>query len=438
MSPVAPTPRPVTTSRTAASQPPARAESHNEAVFVARQPILDSQKAVYGYELLFRSGAENAYTAVDGRLASFQTINRAVHSIGLPTLVGDKKAFINFTHDLLLDEMYMLLPPERCVVELPPAEAVGDDVVAACRKLKAAGFKLALDNVIARRQVERLLPHCDFIKVDLQAVEPAKRGHLIREFAGHEQKLIAGKVETAEDFALAVSLGCRYVQGYFFCRPEVLKGKGLAGIEQVYLQLLGELKQPQLDFARVESLIKRDVSLSYKLLRYMDTAAVAVGRRVTSVQDALAVLGEQPLRKWLALVCFTSLSRKKPSELLLTCLVRGNFCEAIAKATHLADRQLEAFFIGLLSGIEAVLDMPLDALVKQMTLPDEVRAVLLGQPGANEDLVRVYTLAQACERGAWGTVIQASARLRLTQSEVALIYYDALGWANQALHEEKK
>jgi EAL and modified HD-GYP domain-containing signal transduction protein len=310
--------------------------------------------------------------------------------------------------------------------------------VAACRKLKAAGFKLALDNVISRRQVERLLPHCDFIKVDLQAVEPAKRGHLIREFAGHEQKLIAGKVETAEDFALAVSLGCRYVQGYFFCRPEVLKGKGLAGIEQVYLQLLGELKQPQLDFARVESLIKRDVSLSYKLLRYMDTAAVAVGRRVTSVQDALAVLGEQPLRKWLALVCFTSLSRKKPSELLLTCLVRGNFCEAIAKATHLADRQLEAFFIGLLSGIEAVLDMPLDALVKQMTLPDEVRAVLLGQPGANEDLVRVYTLAQACERGAWGTVIQASARLRLTQSEVALIYYDALGWANQALHEEKK
>jgi c-di-GMP-related signal transduction protein len=422
---------------TSVARPQAVAEPPTEAVFIARQPLFDSRKAVIGYELLFRSGEQNAYTATDGRLASAQTISRALNSIGLDTLVGTKKAFINFTHDLVLDETYTVLPPEQCVVELLESAPVNDEVVAACKKLKDAGYQLALDDVISRAAVERLLPYCDYIKLDLRAVEPAKRAGLVRQFADQAQKLVAEKVETAEDFDQAIALGCRYAQGYFFCKPEVVKGKGLAGIETIYLQLLRELNRPQLDYDHIESLIKKDVSLSYKLLRYMNSVAVGVRHEVTAVRQALVLLGERPLRKWLALVAFTSMSRKKPTELLLTCLVRGNFCEAVAKATHLADRQLELFLVGLLSGLDAALDTPMERVLAQINLPETVRAVLLNQPSAPPDLSRVFGLAQACERGAWGSVMQAAAALRLTQPEVAMMYYDSLAWANQTSADKK-
>ena len=411
--------------------PPSRPEGE-EQVFIARQPIFETvSQRLYGYELLFRSSEENKYTATDGRLASSQTINRAVHSIGLDAVVGEKKAFINITRDLLLEEIYCLLPPQQTVVEILEDLTLDEQVVEACVKLRAAGYGLALDDITDADRCVPLAPFVDIIKLDFANISKKDRRDVCKKLAPFAGKLLAEKVETKEDLEEATQLGCRYVQGYFFCKPEIVKGRGLTGAEVIYLQFLRELNCAQLDYARLEKVIKQDVSLAYKLLRYLNSAAIGLRHKVTSVQQALALLGERALRQWGWLVVVTSINSKKPPELMLTSLIRAHFCEAIARKLNMTDRQLDLFLIGLLSSIDAALGMPMDQILAQTCVSDDVRKVLLNDPAAPKDMVRMYQLALACERGAWGTVVQASMGLRLTQSDIATIYYDALSWANQ-------
>lgn len=423
------TPPPVTTD----APPPAG--SGEDRVFIARQPIFDvrQHQRVHGYELLFRSSEENAYSTNDGRLATSQTISRAIHSIGLDAVVGDRKAFINITRDLLLEEIYSLLPPEQCVVEILEDLTLDAEVVAACAKLSAAGYGLALDDVTDVKRVEPLAEYADIIKVDFSLIAPEKRAAVFRELTPFRDKLLAEKVETKEDYEQALALGCRYVQGYFFCRPEMMQGKSLVGAELIYLRFLAELNKSQLDFAALERVIKQDVSLTYKLFRYLNSAGIGLRHKVSSIHQALVLLGERPLRKWGSLVAITSMYSKKPPELMLTSLVRANFCEAVVARQNLPQLQLDMFLIGLLSSIDAVLNMPMARVLDQTGVSDAVRMVLLNDPAAPKEMARMYALALACERGAWGTVVKSSIGLRLTQSDIATVYYDALTWANKCM-----
>jgi len=405
----------------------------DDVVFIARQPIFDRVPKVFGYELLFRSSADNAYHGGDGSIASCETISRAMNVIGLGMVTGGKKMFVNFPKKLLLEEVYAVLPRDLAVVELLEATAVDDDVITVCRKLKADGYTLALDDVVDPIAIRPLLQYADILKVDFLALSREQRPHMIAEFRGFTGQLLAEKVESREDFDQAVQLGCEYVQGYFFAKPEVMSGRGVAAFEPVYLNFLRALNQPELDYDALEELIKRDVSLTYKLLRYLNSAAVGLRHKITSIKQALALMGEKQLRKWGSLVALTSLNRNKPAELILMCLVRAHFCENIAKAEDLADEQLDLFLIGLLSAIDAVLDTPMEQVLSQMAVISDVSAVLLNYPTAHKELVQIYTLAQACERGAWSTVTQLATGLRLTQSEIAAMYYEAITWADQIL-----
>ena len=408
--------------------------SGGEQVFIARQPIFEARdQRVYGYELLFRSSEENAYKNTDGRLASSQTISRAVHSIGLEAVVGDRKAFINVTRDLLLDEVYTLLPPEQCVVEILEDLTLDPEVVAACAKLRAAGYGLALDDVTDVSRAEPLAEYADIIKVDLSLIAPADRAAVFRGMAPFRDKLLAEKVETKEDYEQALDLGCQYVQGYFFCRPEMMLGKSLVGSEAVYRQFQAELDKPQLDLAAMERVVKQDVSLTHQLFRYLRSVSLGARHEVTSVRQALGLVGERSLRKWGSLVMLTSAYSKKPSELMLTSLVRANFCEAIAVRQNMVRHQLDMFLIGMLSSVDAALNQPMAQVLEQTCVSDAVRQVLLNDPAAPKDLTRMYALALACERGAWGTVVKASAGLRLTQGDIATVYYDALTCANKCM-----
>jgi EAL and modified HD-GYP domain-containing signal transduction protein len=425
-----PTPGP----KAPANNPSPATPGADERVFIARQPIFEArEQRVYGYELLFRSSEENAYSSSDGRLASSQTISRAVHTIGLEAVVGDRRAFINVTRDLLLDEIYTLLPPEQCVVEILEDLILDPEVVAACAKLRAAGYGLALDDVTNVARVEPLAEYADIIKLDLSMIPPAERAAVFRDMAPFRDKLLAEKVETKEDYEQALALGCQYVQGYFFCRPEMMTGKSLVGAEATYRQFQNELAKPQLDLAALERVIKQDVSLTYNLFRYLNSVTPGARHNLASVQDALARLGERSLRKWGSLVTLTSAYSKKPSELMLTSLVRANFCESIAVRQNLPQHRLDMFLIGLLSSVDAALNTPMAQILEQTCVSDAVRTVLLNDPAAPRDLTRMYALALACERGAWGTVVKASAGLRLTQGDIATVYYDALTCANKCM-----
>ena len=425
---------PPTTSPQTPPAAPAAAAADGEQVLIARQPIFEARNQhVFGYELLFRSSEENKYTATDGRFASSQTINRALHSIGLDAVVGDKKAFINITRDLLLEEVYTLLPPEQCVVEVLEDLTLDAEVIAACKKLRAAGYGLALDDVTSAERVKPLWGVADIIKVDLSLIPREQRAGVLRDLTPYAGKLLAEKVETKEEFDEAAALGCQLVQGYFFCRPEIMRGRGLTGAEVIYLQFLRELNKPELDYAILEQIIKQDTSLAFKLLKYLNSAAVGLRNKVTSIQQALIMMGERPLKKWGSLVVLTSINSKRPPELMLTSLVRAHFCEAVARKLNMPDQQLEMFLVGLLSSMDVVLGMPMLQIVEQTGVDDVVRSLLLQDPAAPKDLAKIFALSIACERAAWSTVSKTSAGLRLTQGDIASIYYGALGWANQAL-----
>jgi EAL and modified HD-GYP domain-containing signal transduction protein len=346
---------------------------------------------------------------------------------------GDKKAFINITRDLLLEEVYTLLPPEQCVVEVLEDLTLDDEVVAACKKLRAAGYGLALDDVTSVERVKPLWGVADIIKVDLSLIEKKDRAGVLKDLMPYAGMILAEKVETKEDLDEAVSLGCQYVQGYFFCRPEMMRGRGLTGAEVIYLQFLRELNKPSLDYTALEQIIKQDASLAYKLLKYLNSAAVGLRSKLTSIQQALVMMGERPLRKWGSLVVITSINSKRPPELLLTSLVRAHFCEAVARKLNMADQQLDMFLIGLLSSMDVALGIPMASILDQTGVSDVVRNVLLQDANAPKDLAKIFNLSVACERGAWNTVVKSSAGLRLTQGDLATIYYASLSWANQAL-----
>ena len=325
----------------------------------------------------------------------------------------------------------MLLPPDQCVVEILEDLTLDEEVVAACKKLRAAGYGLALDDVTNVERVKPLWGVADIIKVDLSLIAKENRGEILKELGPYAGKILAEKVETKEDLDEAIRLGCQFVQGYFFCRPEIMRGRGLTGAEVIYLQFLRELNKPQLDYDVLEQIIKQDVSLAYKLLKYLNSAAIGRQKKVTSIREALVMMGERALRKWGSLIVVTSANSKRPPELMLTSLVRAHFCEAVARKLKL-DQQLDMFLIGMLSSMDVILAVPMVQILDQTGASDVVRSILLQDPAAPKDLAKVFALSVACERGAWGTVAKTSAGLRLTQGDIATVYYGALAWANQA------
>lgn len=416
------------------NQPPADADaapSGDEAVMIARQPIFDRASAVYGYELLFRSTLDNKYACADPRLASAHTIARALHWVGLNALVNDRKAFINFTVPLIQEELYCILPRERCVIELLESAAADPEALGACRKLKDAGYALALDTVIRPAEIGPLFDLVDYVKLDFRSLDPAGRPALIASLLPSGKTIVAEKVETREELAQATEAGCQLVQGYFFCKPELMVSKGLAGAQVVYMEFLRELNRPQLCYDALERTIKRDGALAFKLLRFLNSAGMGIRNPITSIRHALTMLGEKAIRKWGTLAAMTNIGRKRANELLITCLIRAHFCERCATAAGLAGRELEMFMVGLLSSIDALLDMPMEYILDQMAITDAVRQVLMNDAQAPGEMKRILAAALACERGAWGAVMEQSAALRLTQSELAVLYYDAMNWADQ-------
>jgi len=298
-------------------------------VMIARQPIFDQKTVVQGYELLFRSCSENRYICADPRMASAHTMSRALSTFGLPSLLGNAaptggtKAFFNFTLELIIDEMYLALPKERCVIEVLETTLASADALRACRKMRKAGYQLALDDVVEPSSEGGLLELADYIKLDFRSIPSERRKPIIAGLRPLGCKIIAEKVETKDEFAMAMENGCHLAQGYFFCEPELMSGRGLSGSEAVYMEFVRELNAPQLKFDALERIIKRDASLCIKLLQYLNSAAIGARNTITSIQHALVLLGERAIRKWGTLVALTNIGRRQPLEVLTTSLVRA-------------------------------------------------------------------------------------------------------------------
>src|SRR5665213_1430018 len=271
-------------------------------VLVARQAIFDRDRRVYGYELLFRSNAGlNEFDGTDGGQATKQVLANSLLVIGLENLVGTKKAFVNFGRAPLLQGWHASLPRESTVIELLETVEPDAEVLAACRKLREEGYQIALDDFVLHPGNECLLDIADLVKIEIQSIPRAEQQLLVRSSKARGLQMLAEKVETYEEFEWARQAGYDYFQGYFFARPVIVRGRQIPTAKLHCLRLLQEAQRLELDFERLEVLILQDVSLSYQLLRYVNSPLFAVSGNIRSIRQALLFFGEIELRKWIIL-----------------------------------------------------------------------------------------------------------------------------------------
>ncbi len=404
---------------------PEKAKDLTNLHYVARQPIFDRDQKVFGYELLFRDGLENAFTGSDADAVSRATLDNSL-LIGLETLCDGRRAFVNCTRDTLIKGLVTLLPSQSTVVEVLENVPADPDVMAACKGLKDAGYLIALDDYVTGDPRESLTQMADIIKVDMKLTTLAQRADLTKHFGPWRCRLLAEKVETQEEFAAAREQGFVYFQGYFFRRPEILTAHSMPGNSLNYLRMMREVSRPELDVAALERLIKGEASICYRLLRYLNSAVFGFKSEIHSVRHALSILGERETRRWVRLVAAVAAGQGKPSDLVLSSLVRARFGELLAAQVPSGESDL--FLLGLLSLIDAMLEMPMAEVLDKISLDSETKAVLLGQPSK---LRPVYQLILAHESGEWEAAAQVAQSLGLYAKEVAALYWQAQQWARE-------
>ncbi len=398
--------------------------------FVARQPIFDRQQVVQSYELLYRSSAENRCICDDLDRASLTVIDQSLSVFGLDALVGEHRAFINLTRRVIVDGLVSVLPVDRVVLELLETVEPDAEIIGACRALKEAGYQLALDDFVHKPEAEPLLALADVVKVDFLATPSAGRRELARLRDRHPQlHLLAEKVETQEDFREGTELGYELFQGYFFCKAQIVTGKQLAPQKLSQLRFLQAISRAELDLDEVEGIVRQDLSLSVRLLRYLNSAALGLRSKVASIRHAMVLLGERALRQWAYVSGVAALGADKCPELVSTCLVRARFCELAARPCGLGARANDLFLVGLLYAIDALLDRPKEQALSEMALTDELRAAVLGAPSA---LTRVLQLVLAYEQANWEVVQTLAREARLDEDRLLLLYTDAVAWAQTA------
>ncbi|HXM65921.1 MAG TPA: HDOD domain-containing protein [Candidatus Acidoferrum sp.] len=393
--------------------------------FVARQPILTADEKVFGYELLFRDGIENFFRSTDADAASRSALNTSM-LIGLDVLCDGRRAFVNCTRDVLLNEYVTLLPSGQTIVEVLETVPADDLVVEACRRLKESGYTIALDDFGVNDPREVLTDLADIIKVDLRATSPADAAAMVKRYGPWRCRMLAEKVETREEFSSAKKDGFLYFQGYFFRRPEILTAHEIPANQLNYLRMLRAVSQPELDVREIENLVKGEASLCYRLLCYLNSAVFGFAAEIHTVRHALSILGEREVRRWIRLVAALGAGQGKSSDLVLAALVRARFCELLSPKLQSGDSDL--FLMGMLSLMDTILEIPMRQVLDNIPLDHASKSVLLG---AASPLQPFYQLMLAQESGNWKAASALAAQLRLSEADIADAYWNAMQWARQ-------
>jgi len=395
-------------------------------IFIARQPILTRERSVYAYELLFRSGIQNSCEGIDLDHASASMFDTSF-LIGLHRLTGGQRAFVNCPRDFLLRDYISLFPRDLVVVELLETIEPDLDVVDACRRLKKNGYLLALDDFVDTPDWAPLIEIADFIKVDFRRTNRLEQRALAARYAGKKIRMLAEKVETPEEFSEAMAMGYSLFQGYFFCRPEMMQQRDIPAFKLAYLDLLRSATAPEFDMPALAAKIKHETSLTFKLLRYLNSAAFGLCAEIHSIPHALSLLGERELRKWIAVVAVGVMADGKPDELMTVPLVRGRFCELLAPLAGMAGHANDLFLLGLFSVMDAILDQPLDKILTELPIRHEIKDALLARSGLYRD---VLDLAIALERADWEAISSLAPRLGIKEDQIPAIYFSAVDWAS--------
>lgn len=398
-------------------------------IFVGRHAIYNRELDVIAYELLFR-GSEAAERAEfkDADEATSQVILNTFTEIGLDKIVEDKMAFINLTRSFVLGDYSLPLSKAGLGLEILENITIDQPVIEAVQRLSSQGYTIVLDDFVYHESLRPLVELADIIKIDVQTLPDSEVQRHVEILRKHTVKLLAEKVETHEVFEFCNRLGFDYFQGFFFCQPHIIKGQRIPPNRLVTLRLLAKLQDPVTSIRELETLISQDVSMSYKLLRSLNSAFYSLPRKIESIHQALVMLGNQWLKTWASLLLLSSI-HDKPQELMQMAMVRAKMCELLATAKRLSPK--ETFFTaGLFSVLDALMDQSMEDVLNALPLSQEINDALLRREG---NLGAVLQCVMDYERGNWDAVLH----IGLQQGEITQAYLEAITWANQVSKETR-
>lgn len=399
--------------------------------FLARQPILTPERRLFGYEILARYGPEN-YCREASEAQSNVKVMDELFLMGIRTITEGLPAFVNCTREFLVGDLLTLMPCDLVVGEVLETVKPDKEVLAACTRMKDAGYRLALDDYIDSSEIRPLLEFADFVKIDVLTTRYEEQERLVRLCHTHGIPALAEKVETHPQFQRCKEIGYDYFQGYFFCRPQMVKRKSLPVNKAVYLQLLQAANEHEFKIARVAEQLKKDPAISYRLLRYLNSPWFGFRGQINSIPYALTLLGELALRKWISVVAVAALGDSVSADLLRLPLLRAMFCEQIAEQIGMADEANDLFLLGLLSVMDVLLNMSMEDVLAQLPVNGEITLALRGRPSRYRS---IFEIVLDYESGTWEQLSEASREIGLKEELLPELYLHSVTWVAEVLND---
>jgi EAL and modified HD-GYP domain-containing signal transduction protein len=395
-------------------------------VFVGRQPIYNKQLKIYGYELLFRSDGNpaNAFQQIGADGATSTTIINCYLEMGLEKLVGKHLAFINLTEQFLINENALPIEPRQVVLEILEDIEITPVIIEAVKRLKDRGFTLALDDYIYNPAHKPLMAYIDIVKIDIMQLSQQQLEQHVSILKTFNIKLLAEKIETMDEFFLCHRLGFEYFQGYFLSKPRVIKKTTLGTSKMAVLNLLSVLMNPESEPGDIEEALGFDVSFSYKMLKLINSAIFNLTREINSIRQAIVILGRKKLTSWASLMALSSMD-DRPTEMVHMIMVRAKMCEILAEQASLPEPE-SYFIVGMLSGLDILMERELADLIKPLPLKQSIIDALLTHQGD-------YGEALACVLAYEVSDYQKSKFKSLHPDEIFVANIEAVSWANMVL-----
>ena len=411
--------------------PPASAGSENASWaphrFLGRQPILDAQRRLFGYELLYRGGKSDRFSG-DPDQATREVIDQWL--LLIPDS-GRTASFVNCTRNALVEGLVTLLPPDSTVLEILEDIDPDPDLIECCLALKKKGYRFALDGFLPHSSRARFLPFADFVKVDFQAAGYDLRREIYAMVAGSGAHLLAEKIETDIQLRIAISEGCTLFQGYFFCQPILLGLRSVPQNYSVYLKLLSVLHHSPADLRKLERIISTDASLCYRILRVANSALQGHPGMVSSIREALLMVGDDAVRKMVTVAMAGALSAQRSGALIAMALGRAQFCELLAPA--LGAEPAQFYLIGILSLLDVLLETPLERILETLPITPAMKASLRGDRSPASRALDLVRSLEACD---WNRCEQIQLELGFAEGAIAAMYAQALRWASSMVDQQ--
>ncbi|MCM1989796.1 EAL and HDOD domain-containing protein [Oceanirhabdus seepicola] len=399
-------------------------------IFIARQPIYDKKDNVFAYELLYRGSEENFCNCQDLDKATISVLLNAFVDIGIDKITHGKKAFVKFTENLLFSNIFDFLPSNKVVIAISSDINPSRELLDRCLELRRMGFSLAFDNFVFKENLIDLLKITHYIKIDFSSTDIKYQGLLVNKLSSKNIKFIASKLETISDHSVSRDLGYSFFQGYYFSKPSIIKSKKIPMSTLTKIDLLGKISSEFLTLDELEDIIKKDVSLSYNILKIINSAKYALRSEIKTIKHAICMLGEAELKKWLYYLIIQSEATNCPPELFKLSIIRGKFSELIAKETDNKEISFDAFIMGVLSLMDRLFNVSLDTIIENLFVSEDVKSALFET--SNNNLFKILNVVKAYENAHWEEVEQYAHELNIDPKYLGDAYLEALDWVDLA------